>query len=261
MATRNKISHDQIQRATRAKATLLAGRVVLSALEGEDESPVREWLWDDTRDGTAKASSQFCDDVTALVLEHAESQGNGAHRYALRTYDTTGSERANTWFRIVVRESRDGANAMDELDGSVGAFMAHLQRAFEEERKSRHDALRMVESSQAGLIKLLSAMADRQTSLEIEHRATREEERKQLTEALALLEAASQKEREREESSSGGDFGAMMQTVGATLAEKAMERFGPQLEPLVSQLVKGMLQGDDAVETVVDVATAPRLDS
>jgi hypothetical protein len=265
MATRNKISHDQIQRATRARANLSAGRVVLTALDGEDERPVREWLYDDTREAGAsgKASHAFCEDVTATVLEHAEAMGNGAHRYALRTSDALGSEKANTWFRVVVRESREGTNAMDELDGSAAAFMTHLQRAFEEERKGRHDALRMVEATQSGVLKLLSAMAERQTILEVEHRATREEERKQLTEALALLEAASQKEREADAGGGGGDFGAMMQTVGATLAEKALERFAPQLEPLVNQLVKGMMQGgeDAAAETVVDVVAPPRLDS
>lgn len=252
-AIRSKLSVDQLKRATRSRTDLAGGRVAVTHLEDNEESEIASFDWEET------SSDDWREATKAMLEDHAESMGPGLHRYAVRTFDAKDVQRAQTWCRVhIARDRKEPADASDasELDGSADALMRHYARAFEEERKSRLDVMRMVTGMQGDMMKVLAGMAERQHMVEAEYRAQREAEKADLKAALEELAKT------QESGSSDGPLGGLGDLLAGPVLDKLLDRFEPQLKPLVEHFAKDILAGAEAeAGATVDVVPVPRLDS
>ena len=52
MTIRNKLSHDQLKKATQSRHSLKGGTVRLLVFDSGEETEVQSWEWEDTRDAT-----------------------------------------------------------------------------------------------------------------------------------------------------------------------------------------------------------------
>lgn len=258
---RSKLSPTQLRKATSGSG-IKAGCVVVAkhVRLGEDEEVLTTWPWEETRD------EMWAELAVEALLEHAESLGHGMHRYEVSVDDANGKRKAATWCRVVVereRASSSGASsgaegAAADLDGSVEAFMRFLQESYAEERKARHESLKLVHELVRAQAQTFQVVLDRSVKLE-----QRETER---------LENAPKVDADDKPPTGSDMFALALATMGPSIGQavgaKLGEALGPtmaQIGPMVTKMASGMMDGLDGASAggaaPVDVVSSPELPS
>ncbi len=270
MAISSKLSPSQLERATRVRGVSLEhGTVRLFHVERADETELASWDWESTQfDG-------WGEDAVRTVNEHADSLGHGVHRYVLRVYCAQDKPRGTSWCRVQVKRERDEVvEPKDELDGSQGAWMQHIQRAFEDERKFRLEQAKSNAEQQATLIrqttdlaqsvvKLAQSMGDRVTRAEDEVRATLERERLELEETRAnFVREALEAEQDKGEKPDDM-FAGLLRVVMDKIGDKVGEALAPELAPMIAPMMQRMMsdEGTATAATAIDAPPANGLPS
>lgn len=266
MAICSKLSPSQLERATRVRGVQLEhGNVRVFHVERADETELQSWEWEATQ------FEGWGDDAVRIVNEHADSLGHGVHRYVLRVYCALDKARGTSWCRVQVRREKDeAAEPKDELDGSQGAWMQHIQKAFEDERRFRLDQAKASAEQQAVLIrqttelaqsvvKLAQSMGERVTRAEDEVRATLERDRAELEETRANFV------REAIEAENKGEkpddmFAGLLKVVIDKIGDKVGEALAPELAPMLAPMMQKMM-GEDAPTAPIDAPAANGLPS
>lgn len=259
MAIRSKLSPSQLERATRIKGVSLEhGHVRVFHVERELEMVLQSWEWE------ASQLEGWPDDAVRFIQEHAESLGHGVHRYVLRVYCANDKPRGtSSWCRVqVAREKDEVVEPRDELDGSQAAWMQHIQRSFEDERRFRLEQAKASAEQQATLIrqttelaasvvKLAQSMGERVTRAEDDARAQLERERAELEETRAnFVKEALELEREGKKENDSM-FSDMLKLVMDKVGDEVAKSLAPELAPMAAKMM-GQMLGDGAGE----VATA-----
>lgn len=227
MSSKTRLSKTQLVKETRHRSLQLGtgARVVCRHLTGSGDEGVDilEWPWDETR------CEEWGDEAVEQITAHAESLGAGIHRYAVRGEEASGKQRSVTWCRVHVAREPHATGSSDEtpsLDGSAESFMRTLQSAYEEERKARHETLRMVNDVLQAQSRTLQAVLERQTMLERER-----------TERLVADAERPPAPAPEESAPTGADmFALALTTMGPAIGAKLGETIAAQLGPMVGQL-------------------------
>ena len=227
----DKLSPVQLQRLIRSRSSFRAvAEVRIAAAMGGEEEPVVDAPLGEVLDDL---DTWTCEHVE-VIREHAEGQGRGAWRYAVRIVRVEdGRILGQTWCRVVVRVSDDEQDV--GLDGSVSSYVQQLQRALEASQKAQIESTRLLQQTLEAQTKGMTAMWDRARTIEDERNA--------------IARAALEDEAERARNAGAGDdiLKDLIKTFGPVLGDKLADKLAPMLEPMV----KGFLEAEtvDAGET------------
>lgn len=226
----DKLSPDQIKRFLKATRAV-EGRAVVCAVLADEEELVL-----DTELEEARADADWPQTVCDAIEDHANGQGPGMWRYAVKALRSSDERMCgSTWCRVNVRRGVDADGSEESaLDGSVGSFVQQLQRSLEESTKANNTLVKTVVDTLKSQGDMVKALFDRQTELEKERAELIAENLEHAAkEAIAPPKA---------EDADEDPFKVMMTLVAPRLAEAAMDKLGPIV---LKQLGIGLPSVDD----------------
>lgn len=228
MAIRSKCSPTQYRKGIVGPGLGLGQgcTVVLMLVTSESTDELRSWEWDETRD------EQWAIDAVEWTKEHAESLGPGGHRYQLVARNADGVQKQSTWSLVhVTRERTTAGGSSDdalELDGSVESYVRMMQDAYAEERKARHESLKLVSDILAGQQRMMAAVLERTAALETKH-----------TEHVLAAQANAPTTTEESTPPSGASdmFMAALAMMAPALGDKLGDKLGDALGPMLPDVL------------------------
>lgn len=240
----NKASPDQVRRLLKNANPARAVNVRVMAVLQDEEELLMEAAFED-----ARADAEWPQSVIDSIADHADGQGPGFWRYAIRVYNSEDRVTTATWCRMRVVKSKGGADGEDDegLDGSVASYVQQLQSSLEESHKTNIALTRTVVDTLKAQSEHFKMIFEHQNVIE-KDRAELQKENLDHT-ARQIIEAA-------QAATAKGDadpFSTMMEQLGPTLIEKLVDKFSPQVlkflgidvQAELDEMKKKLEAGDD----------------